>query len=118
MYGCNNFCSYCIVPYVRGRERSRRPEDILAEVEQLAAEGYRDITLLGQNVNSYGNDLGLDYHFPDLLEDIDKIPGEYLIRFMSSHPKDATNRLFDVMAKCPHVAKQLHLPSSPATTGS
>ena len=110
MYGCNNFCSYCIVPYVRGRERSRRPEDILAEVEQLAAEGYRDITLLGQNVNSYGNDLGLDYHFPDLLEDIDKIPGEYLIRFMSSHPKDATNRLFDVMAKCPHVAKQLHLP--------
>ena len=87
MYGCNNFCSYCIVPYVRGRERSRRPEDILAEVEQLAAEGYRDITLLGQNVNSYGNDLDLDYHFPDLLADIDRIPGEYLIRFMSSTPR-------------------------------
>ena len=110
MYGCNNFCSYCIVPYVRGRERSRRPEDILAEVEQLAAEGYRDITLLGQNVNSYGNDLDLDYHFPDLLADIDRIPGEYLIRFMSSHPKDATPRLFDVMAASSHVAKQLHLP--------
>ena len=110
MYGCNNFCSYCIVPYVRGRERSRRPEDILAEVEQLAAEGYRDITLLGQNVNSYGNDLDLNYHFPDLLADIDRIPGEYLIRFMSSHPKDATPRLFDVMAASSHVAKQLPLP--------
>ena len=77
---------------------------------ELVAAGYKDITLLGQNVNSYGNDLDLDYHFPDLLEDIDKIPGEYLIRFMSSHPKDATNHLFDVMSKCSHVAKQLHLP--------
>mgnify|MGYP000876975332 CR=1 FL=1 len=110
MYGCNNFCSYCIVPYVRGRERSRDPQYVLREVRELVEAGYKDITLLGQNVNSYGNDLGLDYHFPDLLEDIDKIPGEYLIRFMSSHPKDATNRLFDVMANCPHVAKQLHLP--------
>ena len=110
MYGCNNFCSYCIVPYVRGRERSRDPQCVLQEVRELVEAGYKDITLLGQNVNSYGNDLGLDYHFPDLLEDIDKIPGEYLIRFMSSHPKDATNRLFDVMAKCSHVAKQLHLP--------
>lgn len=110
MYGCNNFCTYCIVPYVRGRERSRRPEIILDEIRGLVAEGYKDITLLGQNVNSYGNDLEGDYRFPDLLEDIDKIPGEYLIRFMSSHPKDATNRLFDVMAKCSHVAKQLHLP--------
>ena len=110
MYGCNNFCTYCIVPYVRGRERSRQPEVILREVQHLIQDGYKEIMLLGQNVNSYGNDLGLDYHFPDLLEDIDKIPGEYLIRFMSSHPKDATNRLFDVMAKCPHVAKQLHLP--------
>ena len=110
MYGCNNFCSYCIVPYVRGRERSRDPQCVLQEVRELVAAGYKDITLLGQNVNSYGNDLGLDYHFPDLLEDIDKIPGEYLIRFMSSHPKDATNHLFDVMAKCSHVAKQLHLP--------
>ena len=110
MYGCNNFCSYCIVPYVRGRERSRDPQCVLQEVRELVEAGYKDITLLGQNVNSYGNDLGLDYHFPDLLEDIDKIPGEYLIRFMSSHPKDATNHLFDVMAKCSHVAKQLHLP--------
>ena len=110
MRGCNNFCSYCIVPYVRGRERSRDPQCVLQEVRELVAAGYKDITLLGQNVNSYGNDLGLDYHFPDLLEDIDKIPGEYLIRFMSSHPKDATNHLFDVMAKCSHVAKQLHLP--------
>ena len=110
MYGCNNFCSYCIVPYVRGRERSRDPQCVLEEVRQLVEAGYKDITLLGQNVNSYGNDLDLGYHFPDLLEDIDKIPGEYLIRFMSSHPKDATKRLFDVMAASPHVAKQLHLP--------
>ena len=110
MYGCNNFCSYCIVPYVRGRERSRDPQCVLQEVRELVEAGYKDITLLGQNVNSYGNDLEGDYRFPDLLEDIDKIPGEYLIRFMSSHPKDATNRLFDVMAKCSHVAKQLHLP--------
>ena len=110
MYGCNNFCTYCIVPYVRGRERSRDPQCVLQEVRELVAAGYKDITLLGQNVNSYGNDLDLDYHFPDLLEDIDKIPGEYLIRFMSSHPKDATNHLFDVMSKCSHVAKQLHLP--------
>ena len=110
MYGCNNFCSYCIVPYVRGRERSRDPQCVLEEVRQLVEAGYKDITLLGQNVNSYGNDLDLDYHFPDLLADIDKIPGEYLIRFMSSHPKDATKRLFDVMAASSHVAKQLHLP--------
>ena len=110
MYGCNNFCSYCIVPYVRGRERSRDPQAVLAEVRELVEAGYKDITLLGQNVNSYGNDLDIGYHFPDLLEDIDKIPGEYLIRFMSSHPKDATYRLFDVMAKSRHVAKQLHLP--------
>ena len=110
MYGCNNFCSYCIVPYVRGRERSRDPQAVLAEVRQLVEAGYKDITLLGQNVNSYGNDLDLGYHFPDLLADIDKIPGEYLIRFMSSHPKDATKHLFDVMAASSHVAKQLHLP--------
>ena len=110
MYGCNNFCSYCIVPYVRGRERSREPSAVLAEVRELVEAGYKDITLLGQNVNSYGNDLDAGYHFPDLLEDIDRIPGDYWIRFMSSHPKDATPRLFDVMAKCSHVAKQLHLP--------
>ena len=110
MYGCNNFCSYCIVPYVRGRERSRDPQCVLEEVRSLIEAGYKDITLLGQNVNSYGNDLGLDYDFADLLSDIDKIPGEYLIRFTSSHPKDATRKLFDTMARCEHVAKQLHLP--------
>ena len=110
MYGCNNFCSYCIVPYVRGRERSRDPEQIIAEVRQLAAEGYKEITLLGQNVNSYGKDLGIGYDFADLLTALDEIPGDYLIRFMSSQPKDASFKLFDTMARCSHVAKQLHLP--------
>lgn len=110
MYGCNNFCSYCIVPYVRGRERSRDPEKILAEVRELAEAGYKEITLLGQNVNSYGKDLGTGYNFAALLRDIDKIEGDYLIRFMSSQPKDATHELFDAMAQCKHVAKQLHLP--------
>ena len=110
MYGCNNFCSYCIVPYVRGRERSRKPEDILAEIRQLAEEGFRDITLLGQNVNSYGKDLDEPMDFADLLSEIDKIPGDYRIRFMTSHPKDAGAKLFETMARCGHVAKQLHLP--------
>ena len=110
MYGCNNFCSYCIVPYVRGRERSRDPEQIIREVRQLAAEGYKEITLLGQNVNSYGKDLGTGYDFADLLSALDGIPGDYLIRFMSSQPKDASFKLFDTMARCKHVAKQLHLP--------
>ena len=110
MYGCNNFCSYCIVPYVRCRERSRDPEQIIAEVRQLAAEGYKEITLLGQNVNSYGKDLGTGYDFADLLTALDEIPGDYLIRFMSSQPKDASFKLFDTMARCSHVAKQLHLP--------
>lgn len=110
MYGCNNFCSYCIVPYVRGRERSRDPEAVLAEVRQLVQEGYKDITLLGQNVNSYGNDLDISYDFADLLREIDQIEGEYWIRFMSSHPKDATKKLFDTMAGSRHVARQLHLP--------
>ena len=110
MYGCNNFCSYCIVPYVRGRERSRDPEQIIREVRELAAEGYKEITLLGQNVNSYGKDLGTGYDFADLLSALDEIPGDYLIRFMSSQPKDASFKLFDTMARCSHVAKQLHLP--------
>ena len=110
MYGCNNFCSYCIVPYVRGRERSRRPEDILAEVRQLAEEGYKDITLLGQNVNSYGKDLAEPLDFADLLERVNTIPGDFLIRFMTSHPKDATQKLFETMAKCEKVAPVLHLP--------
>ena len=108
MYGCNNFCSYCIVPYVRGRERSRRPEAVVAEVRELVASGYKDITLLGQNVNSYNG--GDGYDFADLLAEIDQIPGDYRIRFMSSHPKDATHKLFDTMARCTQVAKQLHLP--------
>lgn len=110
MYGCNNFCSYCIVPYVRGRERSREPEKILQEVRELAEAGYKEITLLGQNVNSYGKDLDIDYDFADLLAAIDEIEGDYLIRFMSSQPKDAGYKLFDTMARCKHVAKQLHLP--------
>ena len=110
MYGCNNFCSYCIVPYVRGRERSREPEKILEEVRQLAQEGYKEITLLGQNVNSYGKDLETPWDFADLLAAIDEIPGDYLIRFMSSQPKDASYKLFDTMARCGHVARQLHLP--------
>lgn len=110
MYGCDNFCTYCIVPYVRGRERSREPEKIIEECRGLIAEGYKEITLLGQNVNSYGKDLGTDYDFADLLSAINAIPGDYWLRFMSSQPKDATNKLFDTMARCEHVAKQLHLP--------
>ena len=110
MYGCNNFCSYCIVPYVRGRERSRDPEQIIAEVRQLVADGFKEITLLGQNVNSYGKDLDTPCDFADLLTALDAIDGDYLIRFMSSQPKDATHKLFDAMARSRHVAKQLHLP--------
>ena len=110
MYGCNNFCSYCIVPYVRGRERSRDPEKVIAECRELIAQGYKEITLLGQNVNSYGKDLGTGYDFADLLAAIDAIPGGYWLRFMSSQPKDATPKLFDTMARCRHVCKQLHLP--------
>ena len=110
MYGCNNFCSYCIVPYVRGRERSRRPEDILAEVRELAQNGCRDITLLGQNVNSYGKDLETPLEFADLLEQINAVPGDFLIRFMTSHPKDATQKLFETMARCEKIAPVLHLP--------
>ncbi len=110
MYGCNNFCTYCIVPYVRGRERSRDPEVILDEIRGLAEQGYRDITLLGQNVNSYGKDLGAGVDFPALLERANAIPGDFLLRFMTSHPKDATERLFDVMRDCEKVAPVIHLP--------
>ena len=110
MYGCNNFCSYCIVPYVRGRERSREMKHIVAEVEELVAEGYRDITLLGQNVNSYGKDSADGCDFADLLAELDRIPGEYLLRFMTSHPKDASRKLIDVMAASTHIAHQFHLP--------
>ena len=110
MYGCNNFCSYCIVPYVRGRERSRKPEEILAECRALIESGYKDITLLGQNVNSYGKDLDCGMDFSDLLAEIAGMPGEFLVRFMTSHPRDAGPKLFDTMAKFPKIAKQLHLP--------
>jgi len=110
MYGCNNFCTYCIVPYVRGRERSRQPEDILRECRELIENGVKDITLLGQNVNSYGKDLGRDMDFADLLAAIAEIPGEFVIRFMTSHPRDASRKLFDTMAKYDKIAKQLHLP--------
>ena len=110
MYGCNNFCSYCIVPYVRGRERSRRPEAILAECRELIESGYKDITLLGQNVNSYGKDLDCGVDFSDLLAEIAGLPGDFLVRFMTSHPRDAGPKLFDTMARFPKIAKQLHLP--------
>jgi tRNA-2-methylthio-N6-dimethylallyladenosine synthase len=110
MYGCNNFCSYCVVPYVRGRERSRTPERILEEAHALVSEGYKDITLLGQNVNSYGGDLGGGTDFADLLRLLNGIPGDFRIRFMTSHPKDATEKLFRAMAECEKCAKHLHLP--------
>ncbi len=110
MYGCNNFCSYCIVPYVRGRERSRSKDEIIKEVSDLVSAGYKDITLLGQNVNSYGKDTGEGCDFADLLCELDKIEGDHLIRFMTSHPKDATRKLIDVMAASKHVARQFHLP--------
>lgn len=110
MYGCNNFCSYCIVPYVRGRERSRAPEKVVAELRELAAQGYRDITLLGQNVNSYGLDQEGFPDFAGLLERCNAVPGDFRIRFMTSHPKDATHRLFDTMAACEKVCHSIHLP--------
>ena len=110
MYGCNNFCTYCIVPYVRGRERSRKPEDILAECRELVAKGAKELTLLGPNVNSYGKDLESPMDFADLLAAIAQIPGEFWIRFMTSHPRDASKKLFDTMASHDKIAKQLHLP--------
>ncbi len=110
MFGCNNFCTYCIVPYVRGRERSRKPEHILAEVRGLVQQGYKEIMLLGQNVNSYGKDLEDGMDFPSLLRELDKIEGEFWIRFMSSHPKDATPEMMDALLECSHLAKHLHLP--------
>ena len=110
MYGCNNFCTYCIVPYVRGRERSRQPEDILAECRRVIEAGAKEITLLGQNVNSYGKDLENSMDFADLLKAICRLPGDFLIRFMTSHPRDASKKLFDTMAAEPKIAKQLHLP--------
>ncbi len=108
MYGCNNFCTYCIVPYVRGRERSRDPEDILDEARQLVESGCRELLLLGQNVNSYGR--GTDVDFPELLRRINAIPGEFKICYMSSHPKDATHELIDTIAECEKVTRHFHLP--------
>jgi len=110
MYGCDNFCTYCIVPHVRGRERSRNPKRILEDAEKLIADGVKDITLLGQNVNAYGQDLDAEIDFAWLLEQLNALPGDFLIRFMTSHPKDATERLFAVMARCDKAAKHIHLP--------
>ncbi|MCI6914914.1 MAG: tRNA (N6-isopentenyl adenosine(37)-C2)-methylthiotransferase MiaB [Lachnospiraceae bacterium] len=125
MYGCNNFCTYCIVPYVRGRERSRTPEDILEEVQRLADSGYVEIMLLGQNVNSYGvNFMGTspileanpDYDFPDLMEDVCKIEKIHRVRFMTSHPKDLSDKLIDVIARNPKICRQIHLPVQAGST--
>lgn len=110
MYGCNNFCTYCIVPHVRGRERSRDPERILQEAADLVAQGYKEITLLGQNVNSYGKGEAHGVDFPELLRRINAIPGDFLIRFMTSHPRDASPRLFDTIAACEKVSRHFHLP--------
>ena len=110
MYGCNNFCTYCIVPYVRGRERSREPAAILAEFRQLVEQGYKEITLLGQNVNSYGKGLEHPIDFADLLNLLCEVPGDYQIRFMTSHPKDASRKLIDTIAAQEHLCKHIHLP--------
>ena len=110
MYGCDNFCTYCIVPYVRGRERSRRPEVILAEAREMIESGYKDITLLGQNVNSYGKGLDPRPTFAGLIREIDRIPGDYWLRFMTSHPKDCTRELIDTIAESEHISLHLHLP--------
>lgn len=108
-YGCNNFCTYCIVPYVRGRERSRRPEDILAEVKGLLSDGYKEITLLGQNVNSYGKDIE-GASFASLLREIGKLPGKFRLRFMTSHPKDLTQDIIDAVAENKNICNNVHLP--------
>ena len=110
MTGCDNFCSYCIVPYVRGREKSREPQAILSECRELIEAGYKEITLLGQNVNSYGKGLKEPFTFAQLLKEIDSIEGDYRIRFMTSHPKDASKELFDVMAQSRHIPHCVHLP--------
>ena len=110
MYGCDNFCSYCIVPYVRGRERSREKEIIISEARQMIESGYKDITLLGQNVNSYGKNFDDSINFSQLLKSIDEIDGDYWLRFMTSHPKDCTKELIDTIADSRHISKHLHLP--------
>ncbi len=110
MYGCNNFCTYCIVPYVRGRERSREPEKIISEFKQMVKDGYKDITLLGQNVNSYGKGCSHGVNFSKLLRMLNDIEGEFVIRFMTSHPKDCTIELLDTIKECKKVSRHLHLP--------
>lgn len=110
MYGCDNFCTYCIVPYVRGRERSRTPQAVLAEFKALVEQGYKEITLLGQNVNSYGKGLDKPIDFADLLNLLCTVPGDYQIRFMTSHPKDAGRKLIDTIAAQPHLCRHIHLP--------
>lgn len=110
MYGCDNFCTYCIVPYVRGRERSREPKIILHEAREMIAQGYKDITLLGQNVNSYGKGLDPRPTFAGLIREVDRIPGDYWLRFMTSHPKDCTRELIDAIAESEHISLHLHLP--------
>ncbi len=110
MYGCDNFCSYCIVPYVRGREKSRRPEVVVKEAREMIEAGYKDICLLGQNVNSYGKGLDPRPNFASLLNEIDKIEGDYILRFMTSHPKDCTKELIDTIADSKHISHHLHLP--------
>ena len=110
IYGCNNFCSYCIVPYVRGREISRSMDDVLKEVRQCVADGYKEITLLGQNVNSYGNDLTDGTSFEKLLREIDKIDGKFRVRFMTSHPKDLTEGIVDAIANSKKICNNIHLP--------
>ena len=110
MFGCNNFCSYCIVPYVRGRERSREPKEIIREIEQLVADGVVEVMLLGQNVNSYGKNLKEPVTFAQLLEEVEKIEGVERIRFMTSHPKDLSDELIEVMGRSKKICKHLHLP--------
>lgn len=110
MFGCNNFCSYCIVPYVRGRERSRDPKDIIREIERLVADGVVEVMLLGQNVNSYGKNLEHPMTFAQLLEEVEKIDGLERIRFMTSHPKDLSDELIEVLGKSKKICKHLHLP--------
>jgi len=110
MYGCNNFCTYCIVPYVRGRERSRMPDDIIAEAKRLIENGAREITLLGQNVNSYGRDLDIGENFASIMKKVCSLDGDFRVRFMTSHPKDASSELIDVMATEEKAVKHFHLP--------
>ena len=116
MFGCNNFCSYCIVPYVRGRERSREPEDILREIRRLAADGVVEIMLLGQNVNSYGKNLKEPMSFAGLLREVEKIEGVERIRFMTSHPKDLSDELIQVMKESRKICRHLHLPLQSGST--